>query len=843
VQNDVTQSVGPSPAFQKQLEYDGLGRLTRACEITSVSGSGSCGQTNPATGFLTTYAYTYNASGNLIVTVTQNAQPGAIGGTQTRQYTYDGLNRLLSEINPEWGPGTATYTYDVACGTFAASAGDLTTKVDNAGNTSCYGYDALHRVTDVMVYKAGACYPPVKRFRYDNTTNAILPAPTGYPTGTSSNTGGRMIEAWTGDCIWPTPKSGSDSATDEWFAYSVRGENTDLWESTAHIGGYYHGTASYAANGALVSVGGVPGYTAVTYGLDGEGRLNTATQGTTDLVTSAAFTAGSELKTVSLGNGDQDSYLYDTNTDRMTNYTFTVNGATDSGALTWNPNWTLSQLAITDDINSGGSQTCTYSSYDDFGRLGKVSCGSAWSQAFSYDPFGNITKTGSSQWMPGYNEATNQASPPITYDNNGNMTNDTLRTYAYYVDNKLGSINSTTCTIFGSTDGTCILYDALGREVERGVNGAYNEVMYTPVGKTAIMNGETTTVSAYFPLPGGATLYETGSTGSNAYFWHKDWLGSVRLSSLIANRTVFFDRQFAPFGESNSNFGNTAGLDFTGDTQDSFVGLLYDTPGREYHPGQGRWLSPDPAGISAVDPTDPQSWNRYAYVMNNPLSNIDQTGLGGPYPCGPAGCNIPGAVNCGAPGGIPGQGGCNTSGNFPCLVCGLSSWDGLNIVWIWGREDDPYGLLTYVTNWLTGRTAPNNIYKLIRVYDCYAPGDGFRSSTYDLVGPQGVDTSNAAITEHLSNPDVEGNGSSGTGAFQDQIGPRGATVSEGTLRYFTATNNGENLGLVPVQYQNGTSYAVEGIWFNGDTQHPSNSQVFVNGGLADNLLSQGSCQK
>ena len=274
--------------------------------------------------------------------------------------------------------------------------------MDNAGNTSCYGYDALHRITDVIVYKAGACYPPVKRFRYDNTTNTILPLPSGY---SASNTSGRMIEAWTGDCVWPTPVSGSDSATDEWFAYSLRGENTDLWESTAHISGYYHGTAGYAANGALVSVGGVPGYTTVAYGLDGEGRPSSATQGTTDLVASVAYTTGSQLKAISLGNGDQDSYSYDANTGRMTNYTFSVNGATDSGVLTWNSNWTLSQLAITDDINSGGSQTCTYSSYDNLGRLLGVTCGSAWSQTFSYDPYGNITKSGSSAWAPGYNES------------------------------------------------------------------------------------------------------------------------------------------------------------------------------------------------------------------------------------------------------------------------------------------------------------------------------------------------------------------------------------------------------------------------------------------------------
>jgi RHS repeat-associated protein len=48
---------------------------------------------------------------------------------------------------------------------------------------------------------------------------------------------------------------------------------------------------------------------------------------------------------------------------------------------------------------------------------------------------------------------------------------------------------------------------------------------------------------------------------------------------------------------------------------------------RELHPVQGRWIQPDPAGLAAVDPTNPQSWNRYAYVGNNPLSFNDPLGL------------------------------------------------------------------------------------------------------------------------------------------------------------------------------------------------------------------------
>jgi uncharacterized protein RhaS with RHS repeats len=48
---------------------------------------------------------------------------------------------------------------------------------------------------------------------------------------------------------------------------------------------------------------------------------------------------------------------------------------------------------------------------------------------------------------------------------------------------------------------------------------------------------------------------------------------------------------------------------------------------REYSPIQGRWVSPDPAGLAAVNLTDPQSWNRYAYVRNQPLLFTDPTGL------------------------------------------------------------------------------------------------------------------------------------------------------------------------------------------------------------------------
>jgi RHS repeat-associated protein len=88
---------------------------------------------------------------------------------------------------------------------------------------------------------------------------------------------------------------------------------------------------------------------------------------------------------------------------------------------------------------------------------------------------------------------------------------------------------------------------------------------------------------------------------------------------------VVYDRAYAPYGEQYDGSSNSD-LDFTGQSQDTLSGM-YDFLYREYNPVQGRWISPDPAGLGAVDPSNPQSWNRYAYVLNNPLSFADPLGL------------------------------------------------------------------------------------------------------------------------------------------------------------------------------------------------------------------------
>ncbi len=64
---------------------------------------------------------------------------------------------------------------------------------------------------------------------------------------------------------------------------------------------------------------------------------------------------------------------------------------------------------------------------------------------------------------------------------------------------------------------------------------------------------------------------------------------------------------------------------FTGQEQMDESGLVH-MGGRIYSPGTMRFTSPDPF---VQDPSDMQSYNRYSYVMNNPLTHTDPSGYWG----------------------------------------------------------------------------------------------------------------------------------------------------------------------------------------------------------------------
>jgi RHS repeat-associated protein len=139
-------------------------------------------------------------------------------------------------------------------------------------------------------------------------------------------------------------------------------------------------------------------------------------------------------------------------------------------------------------------------------------------------------------------------------------------------------------------------------------------------GKTIASGGGTT---FKLPLVGGAAMAAWSSSGTTVY-GHSDWQGSIRLNS-TPSRTVNSDAVFAPFGEVY-NSPTTSWYKYAG-LGSYLTSNLWDADYRHYQADQGRWLSPDPAGLAAVDPSNPQSWNRYSYVTNNPMNYIDPLGL------------------------------------------------------------------------------------------------------------------------------------------------------------------------------------------------------------------------
>jgi RHS repeat-associated protein len=92
---------------------------------------------------------------------------------------------------------------------------------------------------------------------------------------------------------------------------------------------------------------------------------------------------------------------------------------------------------------------------------------------------------------------------------------------------------------------------------------------------------------------------------------------------------VVSDDLFYPFGQTWTPPGTSGAFGFAGfQDSDGNVGSgLYPAEFRVFPVSFGRWLTPDPAGLVAVDLTNPQSFNRYAYVLNNPTTLVDPSGL------------------------------------------------------------------------------------------------------------------------------------------------------------------------------------------------------------------------
>lgn len=105
-------------------------------------------------------------------------------------------------------------------------------------------------------------------------------------------------------------------------------------------------------------------------------------------------------------------------------------------------------------------------------------------------------------------------------------------------------------------------------------------------------------------------------------YYATDALGSIRVV-FDPGGTVKAQSDYLPFGQPLTPSGNLPAQRFTGQERDSETTRDHFNA-RSLIVRAGRFGSVDPIQGS---PGQPQSWNRYAYVHNNPLGLVDPTGM------------------------------------------------------------------------------------------------------------------------------------------------------------------------------------------------------------------------
>lgn len=107
------------------------------------------------------------------------------------------------------------------------------------------------------------------------------------------------------------------------------------------------------------------------------------------------------------------------------------------------------------------------------------------------------------------------------------------------------------------------------------------------------------------------------------FYLYTDHLGSVVSVTDEDGNPVGDITRFYPYGTPRTGgASDITDQGFTGHKHNDDLGLIYMNS-RYYVPGIGRFASADSI---VPDPTDPQSFNRYAYVRNNPLKYTDPDG-------------------------------------------------------------------------------------------------------------------------------------------------------------------------------------------------------------------------
>jgi RHS repeat-associated protein len=619
---------------------------------------------------------TYDALGR----VTQTSRPYFVnGGTpQYTIFTYDALARVVTETKPDGSVSQTAYHGLTVTETNALnqtrtvaknSQGKVVSVTDALGKTMTFAYDAvgnLVQTTDAVGNVVTASYdlrgrkiassdPDLGNWSYAYNTLGLLLGQTDAKAQTVSLTYDKlnrlvqrvepdMTSVWVYDTaangIGKLASSSITAGPGNGFSRSISYDSLGrpAQVATTVDGATYVMGATYDANGRLTKVSYPSGFTA-RYGYNSLGFANQLLDDATSQSywTANAMDAEGHLTQQTAGNGLVTTRGFDVQTGRLLSISTGASSGVQNLSFTYDR---LGGLLSRSDANTNVSETFTY---DPLNRLISSTVNlspTPLTKTFSYDPIGNMLSksdvgtytypaAGSPLPHAVMSVSGGTISATFTYDADGNQTSGLGRSIVYTSYNKPSSITQGARTISFLDDtehqrfkqvtpeGTTLYIAAFGviAEVSNLGTSSARWTDYLSVGNAKV---------------GMRVLQSVSETLSTRYF-QTDHLGSISVltdeNGLIVERLSYdaWGRRRNPNGTDDPTGSITSQTTrgFTGEEELSVAGLVH-LNGRVYDPLLARFTSADP---TVTNPMDPQGWNRYSYVGNDPLAFTDPNGF------------------------------------------------------------------------------------------------------------------------------------------------------------------------------------------------------------------------
>ncbi|MGC1991428.1 MAG: RHS repeat-associated core domain-containing protein, partial [Candidatus Acidiferrales bacterium] len=293
--------------------------------------------------------------------------------------------------------------------------------------------------------------------------------------------------------------------------------------------------------------------------------------------------------------------------------------------------------SIQNNANSGLSETF---SYDYLNRIlsaatTATSGSGCWGQSFgpsgtpppgpADDAYSNLTQINATNCTVGalgiaVSATTNRVTTTgYAFDAAGNMTQEPSPNgygYTYDAENHLTQVTGT-----GSGTWTYV-YDGNGMRVEKS-NASGGTLYFRSLSGATIaetdLSGNITSEYIFF----AGQRIARRDANNNVYYYYTDQVGSTTTIT-TGTGSPCYDATFTPYGEEHNTLNTCPqNYKFTGYERDPETGLDYAFA-RFYNSRLGRFMSADPLN---GDTGDPQSLNRYAYVLNNSTNLNDPLGF------------------------------------------------------------------------------------------------------------------------------------------------------------------------------------------------------------------------